>query len=151
MVYLRFLALICFSLSFPETPIRYQGCQVLDLVPGRNIHPHERNIWNWIPSSSIIAEIRISPWEEVPEQRSVHFGRSTSQILSAKQVGGNGGELNITMTSSWARWCLKSPAWRLLTQRFIQAQIKENTKAPRHWHSCGEFTGGRWITRTKGQ
>ena len=29
----------------------------------------------------------------------------------------------------------------------IQAQIKENTKTPRHWPLCGEFTG----TGTKGQ
>ena len=28
---------------------------------------------------------------------------------------------------------------------FIQAQIKENIKAPRHWSLCGEFTGHRWI------
>ena len=29
----------------------------------------------------------------------------------------------------------------LFTQLFIQAQIKENIKAPRHWPLCGEFTG----------
>ena len=33
----------------------------------------------------------------------------------------------------------------------IQAQIKENIKAPRHWFLCGEFTGDRWITRTNDQ
>ena len=33
----------------------------------------------------------------------------------------------------------------------IQAQIKENIKAPRHWPLCGEFTGDRWIPRTNGQ
>ena len=33
----------------------------------------------------------------------------------------------------------------------FKAQIKENIKAPRHWPLCGEFTGDRWITRTKGQ
>ena len=33
------------------------------------------------------------------------------------------------------------PASRLFTQPFIQTQIKENTKAPRHWPLCGEFTG----------
>ena len=32
----------------------------------------------------------------------------------------------------------------------IQAQIKGNIKAPRHWPLCGEFTGNRWIPRTKG-
>ena len=29
--------------------------------------------------------------------------------------------------------------------------IKENFKAPRHWPLCGEFTGHRWIPRTKDQ
>ena len=32
------------------------------------------------------------------------------------------------MTSQWARWRLKSPASRLFTQPFIQAQIKETSK-----------------------
>ena len=48
-------------------------------------------------------------------------------------------------------WRLKLPASRLFTQPFIQAQIKENTKAPRHWTLWEEFTGDRWILRTKGQ
>ena len=34
---------------------------------------------------------------------------------------------------------------------YIQAHIKENIKAPRHWPLCVEFTGDRWIPRTKGQ
>ena len=42
-------------------------------------------------------------------------------------------------------------ASRLFTQSFIQTQIKENIKAPRHWPLCGEFTGDRWIPRTNGQ
>ena len=55
---------------------------------------------------------------------------------------------NITVTSQWARWCLKSSASPLFTQTLIQAQIKENIKVPRHWPSCGEFTGDRWpVTR----
>ena len=29
----------------------------------------------------------------------------------------------------------------VVTQPFIQTQIKENIKAPRHWPLCGEFTG----------
>ena len=48
------------------------------------------------------------------------------------------------------RWRLKSPVSRLFTQAVIQAQIKENIKAPRHWPWWGEFTGDRWIPRTKG-
>ena len=33
----------------------------------------------------------------------------------------------------------------------FHAQMKENIKAPRHWPLWGEFTGDRWIPRTKGQ
>ena len=36
---------------------------------------------------------------------------------------------------------LKSPASLLFTQPFIQAQIKENIKAPRHWLLCGNSPG----------
>ena len=56
-----------------------------------------------------------------------------------------------TMTSQWARWRLKSPASRLFTRAFIQTQIKENIKAPRHWPLWGESTNDRWIPLTKGQ
>ena len=48
-------------------------------------------------------------------------------------------------------WLLKSQASRLFAQPFVQAQIKKNIRAPRHGPLCGEFTGDRWIPRTKGQ
>ena len=38
-------------------------------------------------------------------------------------------------------WHLTSPASRLLAQPFVQVQIKENIKAPRHWPLWVEFTG----------
>ena len=57
----------------------------------------------------------------------------------------SGYQLNITLTSWWVQWRLKSPASPLFTQPFIQAQIKENIKAPRHWPLCGEFTWSRWF------
>ena len=34
---------------------------------------------------------------------------------------------------------------------FIQAQLKENIKAPHHWPLCREFTGDRRIPRPNGQ
>ena len=50
------------------------------------------------------------------------------------------------------QWRLKSSSTsRLFTQPFIQAQIKGNMKAPRHWPLYGEFTGDQWIPRTKYQ
>ena len=60
-------------------------------------------------------------------------------------------QFDITVTSQWARWRPKSPASRLFTRPLIQAQIKENIKAPRHWPLWGEFAGNRWIPLTKGQ
>ena len=48
-------------------------------------------------------------------------------------------------------WRIKLPASRLFTWPFVQAQIKENIKAPLHWPLRGGFTGERWIPHTKGQ
>ena len=39
----------------------------------------------------------------------------------------------VKMMSYWARWHLKSPASPLFAHPFVQAQIKENIKAPCHW------------------
>ena len=36
-------------------------------------------------------------------------------------------------------------------QLFVQAQINDNIKAPRHLPLWGEFTGDRWIPRIKAQ
>ena len=49
------------------------------------------------------------------------------------------------------RWRLKSQAFQLFTQLFVQVQIEENIKAPRHWPLWGKFNGDRWISRTKSQ
>ena len=63
------------------------------------------------------------------------------------------GVTNITMTSQWSSWHLKSPESRLFAQPFVQAHIKENLKTPRHWPLWGEppVTGGfphKWpVTR----
>ena len=40
------------------------------------------------------------------------------------------------------RWRLKSPASRLFTRMFVQAQINENIKTPRHWPLWGGGGGG---------
>ena len=42
-------------------------------------------------------------------------------------------------------------AYSTVHEPFIQAKIKENIKAPRHWPLWGEFSGDRWITRTNVQ
>ena len=41
---------------------------------------------------------------------------------------------------------MSAMASRLFTQPFVQAQIKENIKAPRHWPLWGEFTGRSQVT-----
>ena len=52
---------------------------------------------------------------------------------------------------NWKHTAAYIELWVTFAQRFVQAQIKENFKALRHWPLCGEFTGYRWIHRTKGQ
>ena len=42
-------------------------------------------------------------------------------------------------------------AYECLLKRVIQTQMNENIKAPRHRPLWGEFTGDRWIPRTRGQ
>ena len=37
----------------------------------------------------------------------------------------------------------------MFTQPFVQAQIEENIKAPRHWSLWEEFTDDRWFPRAK--
>ena len=64
-----------------------------------------------------------------------------SAVNEAVHLGNHCHPFCITLTSQWPRWRLTSPASRLFTQSFIQAQIKENIKAPRHWPLCEEFTG----------
>ena len=55
----------------------------------------------------------------------------------------------VIVTSQWVRWRFISPASPLFTQPFIQAQIKENIKAPRHWPLGGEFIGGQRASDTE--
>ena len=76
------------------------------------------------------------------------YGQPTPYWLGLHQERGG---MYITLTSQWPRWRLKSPAARFFAQPFIQAQIKVNIKAPRHWPLWGEFTGDLWIPRTKVQ
>ena len=52
---------------------------------------------------------------------------------------------------SGARWRLNSPPSPLFAQPFVQAQIKWNIKASRHWHLWWESTDDRRIPLTKGQ
>ena len=40
---------------------------------------------------------------------------------------------------------------KIVSQPFIQAQMKENIKALGHWPLTGEFTSDGWIPRTKGR
>ena len=54
----------------------------------------------------------------------------------------------ITVTSQWDQWRLKSLASQWFAQPFIQVQIKENIKVPRHWPLWVGSTGDQWIPVT---
>ena len=72
------------------------------------------------------------------------------QLAQTWQTWGCNALETITLTSQWARWRLKSPASLLFTQLLVQARIKDNIKAPRHWPLRGECTGDQWVPLTKG-
>ena len=57
----------------------------------------------------------------------------------------NGSSLSIMTTSYWERRRLKSLASRLFAQLFVQAQIKVNIKAPRHWLLPEKSTCDQWF------
>ena len=63
--------------------------------------------------------------------------------------------MNKQLSKQSLDWWFETPSrslWRHCNaQRFIQAQMKENMKALRHWLLCREFTRDRWIPRTNGQ
>ena len=68
------------------------------------------------------------------------------QLISVSKRGGIHKLIRVesevqNVSLQWRHWRLKSPASRFFTQPFIQAQMKENIKALRHWPLCGEFTG----------
>ena len=100
-----------------------------------------------ILSRESLVELKRIPWDRLLEWRLGPFGNKDQPVL--RQA--NACIVLITVMSQWTRWRLKSQASRLFSQPFIQPQIKENIKAPRHWPLCGEFTGRRWIPRTIGQ
>ena len=116
----------------------------LDVSTGRKIHD---SLW---PAFSIIALLCYISGEQ-----------QTTTNLRKCQTGAfelSTNSMNNPMRGGLKRHLLSfrqvinvTPAWRLFTQAFIQTQIKENIKAPRHWPMCGEFTGDRWIPRTNGQ
>ena len=64
-------------------------------------------------------------------------------------IGGSVSSYEISTRKS--RWCLESPASPLFNEPFVQAHIKENIKAPRHWPLLGESTGDRWNSLAKSQ
>ena len=45
----------------------------------------------------------------------------------------------------------QSTGFSIVCLRIGSGADQWNIKAPRHWPLCGEFTGDRWISRTKGQ
>ena len=77
----------------------------------------------------------------------IYFTKKVNSRSAKRPLVSNGRLANRGLTSSlqWrdneTRWRLKSPASRLFTQPLVQAQIKENIKAPRHWLCEGNSLG----------
>ena len=93
-------------------------------------------------------KVPVRKWESVTKMQNVWIWMDVMRYIPALK---HALLKYITVKSSWARWRLKSPPSRLFAQLFVQAQIKENTKAPRHWPLWGESISYWWIPLTKGQ
>ena len=112
---------------------------------------------------SCVPSFSVCPWLHyfirIPDQCRIKafflFNLHAAIIATSKYgsvyIAPRGAHDAITVTTQYACWCLKLPTSWLFTQPFAQDQVKANTKAPRHWRFWGEFTGDRWIPRTKGQ
>ena len=78
--------------------------------------------------------------ETISKYCDTNNGYSTGTDITNDSNSGNGSrrlfgrhqQCVINVTSLWARSRLKSPASRMVDQPFVQAQIKENIKDPRH-------------------
>ena len=61
----------------------------------------------------------------------------------------------VAVVRPWSSWEARRQEETIMytetNQVFVQVQIKENIKAPRHWPLLGETSGDRWISLTKGQ
>ena len=121
------------TVEFPsQRPVKWSFNVFFDLHLNKRLSKQLRRQWFGMPWYSLWRHcifFIVLYWKEKYED---HFYTMYPWICIS---------LPITMTSQWAWWRLRSPASRLFTQPFIQTQIKENIKAPRHWPLCGEFTG----------
>ena len=77
---------------------------------------------NWRPSVAI-------HWWDMQELTGIALNKKSDWRLAF---------WDITITSQWVGWHLKSPASRLLALTLVQAQNVYNMKAPRHWSLWGE-------------
>ena len=125
-------ALLCFVvvihwLIFPyPSGLLHWHCGNLTIAPV----PAKQPWWIWINTScEFIMNVCITTTKQSTTKPCAYF---LGFILQSSRTGYRWGP-PITVTSLWARWRLKSPALRLFSQPFIQAQIKRNIQALRHW------------------
>ena len=87
--------------------------------------------------------ITASVWDDIDQQTSADSGDHAGYGLSQWDIHYTGVIMGATAS--------QITSLTIVTQSFIQTQIKENIKAPRHWPLCREFTGDWCIPRTNGQ
>ena len=167
---------LCMCLSFRIRPVKWSPFNWYRLIlsPARISNHISSKVWDEIinPFPNLNG-CTVEVWEWI-SNLIPHF---IMDVITYPYKGSPG--TIIVSDVTWGSWRLKSPAicttayaiyqslkWchnmpdgvsnhqphsHLFTQHFIQAQIKENIKASRHWTLCGEFTCDRWIPRTKSQ
>ena len=80
-----------------------------------------------------------------------YFHECISPYVNGRAAGGVDHVGESISQSATLQLRLKSPASRMSFPPIIRAQIKKNTKVPRHWPLRGDSTGEWWIPLTKGQ
>ena len=126
--------------GFPsQRPVTRSFHVFFDLRLTRQWNKQPRRWWLNTPSRSL--------WRHFNVEENLF--RVVSVIL--EQPRGCHGDSNVVLTLQW-RHNERNGVWNHQPHDYLlNAQIKENIKAPRHWSLWGEFTGDRWTPRTKGQ
>ena len=97
-------------------------------------------------SLTVVDFPRITKYSETDIRRKDVEGQFIKFDLKQKMQG-----FIHVFTLQWRHDERRYGVWNHQPYTFIQAQIKENIKAPRQWPLWGEFTYDRWIPHTKGQ
>ena len=101
--------------------------------------------------AQIMARFRTGdePWHQGDAESSVTINKCQIQVLNGSRYWHLFNQYTDVIMSTMVSQITSLTT--VYSTVYSGTDYKKNTKAPRHWPLCGEFTGDRWIPRTKGQ